>query len=53
MQVARQAMDNGGKGYITAFDMAGGDHADFHVRLKNTIDEARPQMDAALGDMAS
>jgi len=35
-----EAMDQGGKGYINAFDMAGGDHADFHVRLKNTIDEA-------------
>jgi len=28
------------KGYCNALDIAGGDHADFKVRLANTIDEA-------------
>lgn len=34
------SMDMDKKGYCNAFDMAGGDHADYKVRLRNTIDEA-------------
>merc|ERR1739848_187368 len=33
-------MDLDGKGHCTPFDIAGGDHLDFKVRLANTIDEA-------------
>lgn len=35
-----RAMDVQGKGYCTALDLAGGDHADYRVSMKNTIDEA-------------
>jgi len=41
-------MDLGAKGYCNALDIAGGDHADFKVRLANTIDEATVQK--ILGD---
>jgi len=43
-----RSMDLEGKGYCSAFDIAGGDHADFKVRLRNTIDEASVKL--ILGD---